>query len=374
MIRTSLALRAVDPGFKNPHDIQLARVTIPDALVSDPEQAFRVQREMRDRLANIPGVSDVSFTGNVPMAGERNRSSIYREDATVVDNTLRWFRYTAPGFFRTIGTPLIVGRDFTWTDFDNHAPVAVISENLAREFWRQPSAAIGKRIREGDGSPWREVIGVVGDVHDSGLNEPAPTIVYWPSSMQQFMGVPVNVKRSVTFAIRSKRASTEQLLNEVRDAVSAVNPNVPLTKVRTLGDVYDRSLATTSFTLVMLGAAAAMALFLGIVGIYGVIAYAVSQRRREIGIRVALGAPIGQVKRMFVEQGLKLGATGVLCGLVGAALLTQLMASLLFGTRPLDPITYALVSLGLVGIVALASYVPAHRASAIDPVRALRNE
>jgi putative ABC transport system permease protein len=160
----------------------------------------------------------------------------------------------------------------------------------------------------------------------------------------------------------------------VRNAIWAVNPDVPLTGVRTLGDVYDRSLAATSFTLVMLAAAAGMALFLGIIGLYGVTAYAVTQRRREIGIRVALGAPHHQVKRMFVRQGLMLAAVGVTCGLAGAALLTQLMGSLLFGTSPLDPMTYGLVSLGLVGIAALASYVPAHTASQIDPVRALRGE
>jgi putative ABC transport system permease protein len=378
MIRTFLSLRAVQPGFTAPHDVQLVRVTIPDAHIGDPERVFRLQRDMRDRLADIPDVTDVSFTGNVPMAGERNRSVIYREDAAIADTerppVLRWFRYVAPGYFRTIGTPLVAGRDFTWTDLDEHRPVAVISENLARELWREPDAALGRRIREGAGSPWREIVGVVRDVHDSGLHEPAPAIVYWPSLMEQFYGVRMNVRRSVTFAIRSSRTGTGPLLTEVRDAIWAVNADVALTGVRTLGDVYDRSLAATSFTLVMLAAAAAMALFLGIVGIYGVIAYAVTQRRREIGIRVALGAPQHQVKRIFVRQGLMLGAVGVTCGLAGAALLTQLMGSLLFGTSPLDPMTYGLVSLGLVGVAALASYVPAHTASNIDPVQVLRGE
>jgi putative ABC transport system permease protein len=378
MIRTFLALRAVQPGFTAPHHVQLVRVTMPDTQVGDPERVFRLQRDMRDRLADIPEVTDVSFTGNVPMAGERSRSAIYRADAAIADteqpSVLRWFRYVAPGYFRTIGTPLVAGRDFTWTDLDEHRPVAVISENLARELWREPDAALGRRIREGAGSPWREIVGVVGDVYDSGLHEPAPAIVYWPSLMEQFYGVRMNVRRSVTFAIRSSRTGTEPLLAEVRDAIWAVNADVALTRVRTLGDVYDRSLATTSFTLVMLATAAAMALFLGIIGLYGVTAYAVRQRRREIGIRVALGAPHHRVQRMFVRQGLMLAAVGVTCGLAGAALLTQLMGSLLFGTSPLDPVTYGLVALGLVGIAALASYVPAHTASQIDPVRALRGE
>lgn len=374
LIRTSLALRAVDPGFMAPHQVQLARVTIPEALAPSAAQAFQLQREMRDRLASIPGVTEVSFTGNVPMANERSRSAIYREGETAADNTLRWFRYVSPGYFSTLGTRLIAGRDFTWTDLDNLTPVAIISDNLARELWREPSAAIGQRIREGNESPWREVVGVVNDVYDNGVSNVAPTIVYWPSAMKQFLGVETNVKRAVTFAIRTDRASSQSLLNQVREAVRAVNPNLPLTRVRTLGDVYERSLANTSFALVMLIAAAGIALFLGMAGVYSVIAYAVSQRKREIGIRVALGAPRAQVRRMFVEQGLMLGGAGVVCGSAGALVLTRLLAALLFNTAALDPLTYLIVSLGLAAIVAFASYVPAHRASIIDPVRALRNE
>ena len=240
--------------------------------------------------------------------------------------------------------------------------------------WREPAAALGKRIREGTASPWREIVGVVGDVYDNGVHEEAPPIVYWPSIMETFLGQSINVRRSVTFAIRSNRAGTDALLTEVRNAIRAVNADVPLTRVRTLGDVYDRSMANTSFALVMLAIAAAMALCLGVVGIYGVIGYAVTQRRREIGIRVALGASNREVKRLFVRQGVALGVGGVLCGAAGAALLTRLIASLLFGTSPLDPMTYGLVSLGLVGVTALASYVPAHSATRVDPVQTLRGE
>jgi predicted permease len=379
LARTFVALRAVEAGFSDPHHVQLVRVTIPEAQVDDPEHVFRLQRDMLDRLAAIPGVSDVSFTGNVPMAaGERSRSSLYGEDANRADAgrpvELRWFRYVAPGFFRTTGTRLVAGRDFTWTDLEEYRPVAVISENLAREMWSEPAAALGKRIREGAASPWREIVGVVGDVHDNGLQEEAPRIAYWPSIMESFLGQPMNVRRSVTFAIRSDRAATDALLTEVRDAIRTVDADVPLTRVRTLGDEYDRSMANTSFALVMLAIAAAMALGLGVVGIYGVIAYAVTQRRREIGIRVALGASRREVRRLFVRHGVTLGVSGVLCGAAGAALLTRLIGSLLFGTSPLDPMTYGLVALGLVGITALASYVPAHSATRVDPAQTLRGE
>jgi putative ABC transport system permease protein len=378
MVRTFLALRAVPPGFTDPDKVQLVRVSISEKQIGDPERVLRLQRDMVDRVAAIPGVIDVSFTGNVPMADERSRSSIYPEDAAITDASapppIRWFRFVAPGFFQTIGTRILAGRDFTWVDLEDRRPVAVISENLARELWRAPQTALGKRIREGSGSPWREVVGVVADVYDDGVHRQAPSIVYWPSFMETFQGQPLYVRRAVTLAIRSDRAGGDSLLTQVRDAISSVKADVALTRLRTLGDVYGRSLAATSFALVMLLIAAAMALLLGIVGIYGVIAYSVTQRRREIGIRAALGAPRRELEAMFVRHGVKLALAGVGCGLAGALALTRVMASLLFGTSPLDPTIYLLVSLGLVSIAALASYVPARRATLVDPVQTLRGD
>jgi ABC-type antimicrobial peptide transport system permease subunit len=240
--------------------------------------------------------------------------------------------------------------------------------------WREPQAALGKRIREGSGSPWREVVGVVADVYDEGVHRQPPSIVYWPSFMERFQGQPLYVRRAVTLAIRSDRAGSESLLTQVRDAISSVQADVALTRVRTLGEVYGRSMAATSFALVMLVIAAALALLLGIVGIYGVTAYSVTQRRREIGIRAALGAPRRALEAIFVRHGVKLAVAGVGCGLAGAWALTRVMASLLFATSPLDPTVYALVSLGLVSIAALASYVPARRATLVDPVQTLRGD
>jgi predicted permease len=378
MVRTFLALRAVPPGFTEPGNVQLVRVTLSEAQIPDPERVVRLQHDMLNRLAKIPGVTDVSFTGNVPMAGERSRSSIEHEDAPVGDSSaqppMRWYRFVAPGFFQTIGTRLIAGRDFTWVDLEERRPVAVVSDNLARELWSEPRAALGKRIREGKGSPWREVVGVVADVYDDGVHRQAPSIVYWPSLMETFQGQPVFLRRAFTFAMRSSRAGSESLLTEVRDAIASVRADVPLTRVRTLGDVYRRSMASTSFALTMLIIAAAMALLLGIVGIYGVIAYAVTRRRREIGIRAALGASRRELEGLFLRHGVRLALAGVACGVVGAAVLTRLMASLLFGTSPLDPIIYALVSVGLASIAVFATYVPARRAARVDPVLTLRGE
>ena len=213
------------------------------------------------------------------------------------------------------------------------------------------------------------------DVRENGVQDRAPTIVYWPSMMDDLYGPhTLDAVRSVTFAMRSDLAGTEGLLNAVRKAVWSVNASLPLASVQTMQEIYGKSLARTSFTLAMLGIAAAMALVLGIVGIYGVISYAVSQRRREIGIRLALGAQQSELKGMFVRSGLALAGTGVSIGLVAAAGLMRLMKSLLFGISPLDPLTYVMVPLVLAGAAVLASYLPARRAAAMDPVEALKAE
>jgi hypothetical protein len=254
-------------------------------------------------------------------------------------------------------------------------PVLMISENLARETWGTPSAALGKQMREFSTMPWREVIGVIQDVREKGVQDKAPEIVYWPPMMEYLFGAKdAQTIRTATFVVRSERAGTESFLAEVRDAVWSINPNLPLASVRTMQKVYDRSLARTSFALVMLGIAGAMALVLGMIGVYGVVSYAVSQRKREIGIRLALGAQRGDVLQMVLKQGAKMALVGVVIGLGAAFGLTRLMTSLLFGVAAHDPVTFASVAVILVAIVLLACYVPARRAMQVDPMIALRYE
>ena len=273
-----------------------------------------------------------------------------------------------------MGIPLVAGRDYTWADINERRPVTMISENLARELWHDPRGALGKRIREGMKDDWREIIGVTADVRLDGPDQKAPTVVYWPVIMSNFWGEPTQLQRGVAFVVRSDRSGSESFLKEAREAVWSVNREVPLARVRTMDEIYRGSMARSSFTLVMLAIAGGMALLLGIVGIYGVISYSVLQRTREIGIRLALGAPRMALQAMIVRHGLFVAGIGVVFGFGAAAVLSRFLVSLLFEISPVDPITYAAVSLVLLASAAAASYIPAHRASSIKPVEALRAE
>jgi hypothetical protein len=253
--------------------------------------------------------------------------------------------------------------------------VALISENFARELETEPAGVLGKRIRTfGETDAWREVIGVVESVHETGLYEEAPSFVYWPVLVESMFGAPVVGTPAAAFVIRSERAGTASLVEEVRQAVWSVNGSIPITSERTMQDLYSGSLARTSFTLVMLAIASGMALGLGVVGIYGVVAYVVSQRTREIGIRSALGAQPRQLKKMFLLHGLTLSGVGVVVGFVVAAAVGRSMSALLFGIEPMDPAAYMAAIGVILAAAVLASYLPARRAATIDPMDTLRAE
>ena len=285
---------------------------------------------------------------------------------------LRRYKRVGPGYFETMGNSPRVGRALTWTDMYQGRSVVVISENLAREYWKNPADALGKRITQSQQNPWREVVGVVGNERDDGLGKPAPTIVYWPLLLKEWWNDPVDVTRTMAYVVRSPRVGSPGFVRELQQAVWSVNPNLPLASVRTLDEIQVQSVAQTSFALVMLAIAAAVALLLGSVGIYSVIAYTAAQRTREIGIRIALGAQIRDVHRMFLRHGLWLTATGITLGVCVALGLSRLMSALLFGVGPMDATTYITVSLALAAITLLATYLPARRAARVDPVVALR--
>ncbi|MEO7275520.1 MAG: ABC transporter permease [Vicinamibacterales bacterium] len=367
MIRTFQSLRNVHPGFSEPATLQTLRMAIASDAAADDARLLVVQQNLVNRLASLPGVSAVSLTNGLPMTGYTSQDPIFASDKSYAANQippLRRFIRVAPGAFQVLGAPLRAGRDYDWTDLHQDRKVVLISENFAREYWGSAAAAVGKRIRENPSKPWSEVIGVVADIRHDGADRPAPATVYWPQRSS----------RSVTFMLRGPRAGTDSYASEIRQAVLAESPSLPVTQLRTMAEVYDRSMSRTSFTLTLLAISGGMALLLAAIGIYAVISYTVSQRTREIGIRMALGARQDRLKLMFVRHGLLWGGIGAAAGLVAAAALSQLMSALLFEINPIDPLTYAVVVVGLLLAAAVASYVPARRVTRIDPVEALRAE
>ena len=285
------------------------------------------------------------------------------------------YKFISPGYFEAMGSQLIAGRGLTWSDLETGGRVVVVSADFARQLAAEPAAAVGLRIRFATyEDAWREVIGVVQSIREEGLYAEPPAMVYWPAYAQNLFEAPEVGTPFVTMAIRSERAGTASLAEEIRQAVRSVSATVPVVAERTMRDLYAGSLARTSFTLVMLAIAGGMALLLGIVGIYGVIAYVVSQKTREIGIRAALGAQPRQLEKVFLLHGLALSAVGAVVGVVAAIGLGRLMSSVLFGIGPMDPVAYVAALCVTIAAAALASYLPARRAATIDPIETLRAE
>jgi predicted permease len=377
MIRTFIAMRHVNPGFERPEEVLTLRVSIPGSVVESPEQTARTYEQIARKIEELPGIASVGLSNSITMDGFDSNDPVFVEDFPAPPGRippLRRFKWVSERYFETMGRPLLAGRTLTWRDAYEMQPVVVISENLAREFWKEPAAAVGRRIRQTPNNPWRTIVGVVADERDDGAARPAPSIVYWPMLIKDFWTNPVFVTRSMAYAVRTERAGSPTLLKEIQQAVWSVNPNLPVASVQMLTEIQAGSMAQTAFALVMLGIASGVALLLGMVGIYGVIAYVVTQRTREIGIRMALGAAQADVSRLFLRYGVLLAGVGIAIGLGAAAAVTRVMSALLFGVTALDPATYVAVAIGLGLTTVVASYLPASRAARVDPADALRRE
>jgi putative ABC transport system permease protein len=379
MIRTFRALVNVNPGFAQPSTLETFHGYVPRAQIPDTqrERVVRLEQQILENIASVPSVSSVAITSEVPTDGNDYMDPIFVRDRTYKEGEVlppRHFKFVSPGFFTAMGMPLIAGRDLTWSEIYEKRPVAIVSENLAREYWHDAVSALGKQIRATFADDWREIVGVVGNIHDEGLDKPESRAIYWPLIQDRFDGEQEFLLREVAFVVRSPRAGSTSLVKELQRAVWSIDSEMPLADPTTVGELYTKSMARTSFTLVMLCVAGSMALMLGIVGIYGVISYAVSQRTREIGIRMALGAQPKELIAMFVRQGLWLTGVGVACGLVMSFAAMRLMSSLLFGVSSLDPWTYAGTIACVIAISWLACYLPSRRAATVDPANTLRAE
>jgi predicted permease len=293
--------------------------------------------------------------------------------------TIRRHKWIGGDFLETLEIPLLLGRTLTWQDVHERAPAVLVSERLAREYWGSPAAALDKGLAIRPDPPrWYKVVGVVADVRDDGLGANPPLMVYWPhvtaAVWQGDAEDELTVWRGAGLAVRSPRVGTAGFVDEVRAAVWDINPNLPVRNIQSLDDLTAQSISRTSFTLVLLCIAAGVALLLGLIGVYGVISYGVSQRSSELGMRMALGARAEDVTGMVLRQGLVLAVVGSGVGMALALGLTRLMAGILFGISPRDPVTFALVPLLLLFVALAATYLPARRAAQVDPMEALRAE
>jgi predicted permease len=377
MARSFWALRNVDPGFDSESVLTL-RLSLPPAEYPDAQGAAAFYQQLLEDIRALPAVQAAGANANLPMTDGQNNSGVVLEDFPLQQDEMPPIirvNFTATGYFEAMGIPLREGRTFQRRDHEEVSGAVVVSAGFAERFWPGESA-LGKRIAPGLGDDgdtrWYTIVGVVGDVRDDGMaDEPAEMIYYptvlFPEADDGF------VARTMSIAIRAGVEPTS-LVGSIRQAVWSLNPRLPLANVRTMGDIVSGSMARTAFTMLLLGIAAGVALLLGTVGSYGVIAYVVSQRTREIGVRMALGARQGDVSRMVVRQGVAISAVGVAIGLIGAFALTRLMAALLYGVSATDPMTFAAVSVLLFAVTVLASYVPARRAAGVNPVEALHYE
>jgi putative ABC transport system permease protein len=380
MLRSFQTLRSMDPGFQDPGDVLTVRLYIPGREVPGPAQVASTYESIVHSIEEIPGVVSVGLATAIPMDGSMNFNPLYVQgqepDRTGPRAPIR-HKWIGEGYRETLEIPLLAGRSFTWDDIHNRAPLAMLSESLAREIFGSPEAAIGHFLAARPDPPaWKEIVGVVKDVREDGMDQDPPLLVYWPQVTLGFWegDAPDDVLswRRSGIAVRSDRLGTPGFRRELAEAIWAVNPNLPLLQVQTLPDLMAASIARTAFIMILLGIAGAVALILGLVGVYGVISYAVSQRSRELGIRIALGAEQGRVVAMVVGQGAILAGTGVALGLALAFGLIRLMSGVLFGVSPMDPATYAVAAGGLLTVALLAGYVPARRAARVDPIGALR--
>ena len=370
LINSFLRLRNVDPGFST-NNLLTMKVVLTDPKYTTFEQCQAFYSNVVQRVQSLPGVKSAAVTTNLPLYRQGNSMSIViegRPEPLPNQAPVVVIRVVSPAYFDTMNIPLLSGRKFTDHDTLTTPAVVVVSETMARRFWPNEDA-IGKRIAIGRArsqDDWIPVVGVVKDVRQFELTAaPRPQMYFSHRQAEFFLPNDLVVKTHV---------EPTSMAAAVRNAVWEIEKDQPVSNIQTMDQILADSIARQRFSMLLLAIFAAVALVLAGVGIYGVMSYSVAQRTREIGIRMALGAQTPAVLKLAVSYGMKLVIAGIIIGLIAAFALTRVMATLLFGVTATDPMTFALISLLLVFVAAVASYIPARRATRVDPIIALRYE
>jgi predicted permease len=371
LLKSFLRLQEVDSGFRPDHVLTM-RVSLPETKYSKPEQTRAFYRDVLGRISRLPAVDAAGAVNILPFSGG-GTSGTTTMDTTAVPPDARTpeadFRAVTPGFFKAIGIDLIRGRYFQESDKEQAAPVAIVDETLAKTYWPNESA-IGKRLHRGGGDatssrPWMTIVGVVRHVRYRSLEARSRVEVYWPEAQ--------NPSRTLSLAIRTL-SNPLSLAPAVQKVVQAVDPEQPVYRVRTMEQLFVHSMARRRLSMLLLSIFAGAALLLAAIGIYGIMAYWVSERSHEMGIRMALGAGRLDILRLVIRQSLTMTLLGLTCGIAGSLILGRFFQSLLFNVKPTDAVTLIAVAVTLGGVALAASYIPARRATSVDPMVALRYE
>ncbi len=365
LMRSLMLLRQVDPGF-NPDQVLTLRLFLNRAQYSEPHQLLSFYSPLLDRVKTLPGVQSVAAISTLPLSGNNSDTSFLiegRPQPPPDQQPVAWFSSVSTDYFRTMEMQLIKGRMFTESDDEKSPKVVVISQTMARRYWPNEEP-LGKLIGQGPGR-WREIVGVVKDVKHFGLDADTPPSMYLPVLQAPARAMTLTVRTSV---------EPESITPALRREIWASDRNLAISQVQTMDELMASSIAQQRFTFWLLGCFAALAMILAAIGTYGVMSYAVTQRTHEIGIRLALGARHTNVLGLVIKSGMRLALAGAALGLAGAFAVTRLMSNLLFGVTPTDPRTFVGISVGLLLVALLACYIPARRATRVDPLTALRYE
>jgi putative ABC transport system permease protein len=355
-------LLAINPGFRA-ENVLMARLSLPETKYKEKSQVESFFNEVRAGVSHLPGIEAVELCQVVPFSGDGQGGPFTVEGFEQQQSKIAWLRSTTPGYFAAMGMPVLKGRAFASSDTEKSLPVAIVDEKLA-SMYSPDRDLLSKRIRIG-GGPWLTIVGVVPNVKNRKLDEDAWPYVYRPYSQW--------VRRETMLVVRSAM-NPEALVGQIRQEVAKLDPELPLSDVSSIQQAMNRSLVTIRLTNSLLVGFAATALLLALTGIYGVMSLNVANRRNEFGIRIALGAQATNVLKLILGQGLRLAMIGVALGLLAAVAFTRLLQGLLFGISASDPLTFAVLAAVLVGVALLACWIPARRATKVDPLEALRSE